>query len=132
MPRSDFAGRKVHHRSDTKIYGDTDLGDTRVHTHETITGRDPGARLDFGVLSHGMGAAPSRRAVSPVMRVPPTSMESDLCVSDTACDTPNKELDIAAHDELPTLSAEIPVHSAVSVPVYVDGTMTVEGAERVQ
>ena len=77
------------------------------------------------------GAAPSRRAVSPVMRVQMTSMESDICVSHTACDTPKKALNNAAH-ELPILSAGKNLTSAASVPVFVDGTMAVEGAERVK
>ena len=96
--RSDFAVRKAH-CGETKISGETGIiGDAinRAHTHETITGRDPGVRSDFGVHSHGMGAAPSRRAGSPVMRVQPTSVESDIRVSHTACDTPKKGLDIAA------------------------------------
>ena len=63
------------------------------------------------------------------MRVQPTSMESDVRDSHTACDTPKKGLDIAAH-ELPTLSAEKNVTSAVSLPVFVDGTMAVDGVER--
>ena len=102
-----------------------------MHTHETITGRDYGVRSDFGVHSHGMGAAPSRRAVSPVMRVQPTSMDFDIRVSHTAFDTPKKGLDIAAR-ELPMLSDEKNVTSAVPVPAFVDGTMAVEGDERVK
>ena len=58
-------------------------------------------------------------------------MESDIDVSHTACDAPKKGLDIAAPGS-PTLSVEIIVTSAVSVHVFVDGTMVVEGAERVK
>ena len=64
-----------------------------------------------------MGAAPSRHAVSPVMRVQPTTIESDIRVSHTACETPMKGLDIAAH-VLPTLHVGKNVTSAVSVPFF--------------
>ena len=40
------------------------------------------------------------------MRVQPTSMESDVRDSHTACDTPKKGLDIAAHELQTLLSAE--------------------------
>ena len=89
---------------------------------EAVTGRD------YGVRSHGMGAGPSRRAVSPVMRVRAKSIETDTLVSHAGCATPNKELDIAA-SELPLSTAGKNLTSAGSVHVLVEGTMAVEGAE---
>ena len=48
--RSDFEGQKVHRLVETTIPGDTGIGGTKMHTHETITGRDPGIRSDLGYI----------------------------------------------------------------------------------
>lgn len=57
-------------------------------------------------------------------------MESDISVSHTAFDIPDKESDIAGFElTLPTV--EITVTYVVSVPVLVDETMVMEIAERV-
>lgn len=108
--RNDFVGRKVHHRGEAKISGDTGIRGTTVWKHERLTGRER------GVCYHGISAEARRRAVSLVMRAKSKSMETDILVSHTVCDTPNKGLDIAAC-ELPLSTAEIIVTSAVSVPV---------------
>ena len=100
------------------------IGGIRVCKLERLASRD------HGVSSHGMGAEPSRRAASPVLRVGAKSMETDALVSYTACNTPNKGLDIATSELWPLSTAEIIVTSAVSAPALVEGTMAaVEGAE---
>ena len=35
--RSDFTGQTVHHCGETKNYGDTGIGGTKMHTHETVS-----------------------------------------------------------------------------------------------